>query len=97
MTPRVLIFHSVQIDVEVLYKQATNELLKAQLNSLYEIIRFSNPISNNKLNDLEIKIQSKIEALKLTVSNDNIEDSLLLIKDLSMFFIERNKKCMLMI
>lgn len=81
---------SLQVDVEILADAATDPEIKLALTKLAEAIRFSDPMSNESLADLEATITDKINELKATniqLENIAIVESLLT---------ERNKKTKLL-
>lgn len=77
----------LQADIELLADNESDAAVKAALTQLAEKIRFSDPMSNEQLADLENKISTKVAELK-TVSN-----KLEIITELNSLLDERNKKC----
>ena len=77
----------LQADIELLADNETDADVKTALTQLAEKIRFSDPMSNEQLADLENKISTKIEELKTTSSKLEI------ITELNSLLEERNKKC----
>ena len=75
------------VDVEMLYESEENADSKAALKKLAEDIRFSDPMSNELLGELESRICAKVDELKIT------EDKLALISEIVLLIKERNKKC----
>ena len=84
---KVFYIRELQADIELLADNETNADVKKALTQLAEKIRFSDPMSNEQLADLEDKISTKIEELKTTSSQLEI------ITDLNSLLDERNKKC----
>ena len=84
---KVFYIRELQADIELLADNETNADVKTALTQLAEKIRFSDPMSNEKLADLEDKISTKIEELKTTSSQLEI------ITELNSLLDERNKKC----
>lgn len=84
---KVLCTRELQADVELLADNEDDAEVKSALTQLAEIIRFSDPMSNEQLEDLENKISVKIAELK-TAAN-KVE----LIIELTSLLDERNKKC----
>lgn len=78
---------SLQADVELLAETETDAKIKAAFAQLAEKIRFSDPMSNEQLADLENKISAGVAELK-TASNKPE-----LITELNLLLDERNKKC----
>lgn len=77
----------LQANVELIAEAETDNETKTMLKQLAEKIRYSDPVSNEKLADLESRISAKAEGLKTA---DNIIES---ISELNMLLDERNKKC----
>ena len=84
---KVFYIRELQADIELLADNETNADVKTALTQLAEKIRFSDPMSNEQLADLEGKISIKIEELKTTSSQLEI------ITELNSLLDERNKKC----
>lgn len=84
---KVFYIRELQADIELLADNETNADVKTALTQLAEKIRFSDPMSNEQLADLEDKISTKIEELKTTSSQ------LQIITELNSLLDERNKKC----
>jgi len=83
---KVFYIRELQADIELLADNETNADVKKALTQLAEKIRFSDPMSNEQLADLEDKISTKIEELKTTSSQLEI------ITELNSLLDERNKK-----
>lgn len=77
----------LQTNVELIAEAETDNETKTMLKQLAEKIRYSDPVSSEKLADLESRISAKAEGLKTA---DNIIES---ISELNMLLDERNKKC----
>ena len=83
----VFYIRELQADIELLADNESDAAVKTALTHLAEKIRFSDPMSNEQLADLEDKISTKIEELKITSSQLEI------ITELNSLLDERNKKC----
>ena len=84
---KVFYIRELQADVELLADAEANSDIKTALTQLAEKIRFSDPISNGQLADLENKISTKVADLKTTPSKMEI------ITEINTLMDERNKKC----
>lgn len=84
---KVFYIRELQADVELLFNNENDVAVKTALSQLTEKIRFSDPMSNEQLADLESKISNKVVELK-TASN-----KLEIITELNSLLDERNKKC----
>lgn len=84
---KVFYIRELQADIELLADNESDAAAKTALTQLAEKIRYSDPMSNEQLADLENKISTKVAELK-TVSN-KVE----IITELNSLLDERNKKC----
>ena len=87
---KVFYIKSLQVDIEMLASAETNADTKMALTKLAEKIRFSDPMSNEVLADIEAEITAKVKELKTA------ENKAELIKVLDSFITERNKKAKLL-
>ncbi|MBP3307918.1 MAG: hypothetical protein J6L90_00595 [Clostridia bacterium] len=74
-------------DIEMLAERECDKETKGALISLAEEVRFSDPMSDEMLCELEARINGKVEEMKVA------EDKRPLIKEISLLLTERNKKC----
>ena len=84
---KVFYIRELQADIELLADNESDAVVKTVLTQLAEKIRFSDPISNEQLADLENKISTKVAELKTT------SNKLEIITELNSLLDERNKKC----
>ena len=77
----------LQIDVELLAKAETDPETKTSLTKLAERIRYSDPLSDDSLDELEGIISSKIHELKTSTARGD------LISEIGILLSERNAKC----
>ena len=80
----------IQCDVELLANAETNTETKKSLEDLAEKIRFSDPMSNEKLKPIEEKIAEKITELKSS------NTKMVLIGEIDALLTERNSKTKLL-
>ncbi len=83
---KVFYIRELQADVEMLAEQEQNPEIKTSLTKLAEKIRYSDPMSNVALADLEAKIREKVTALRTA------DYKLEIIAELDLLLTERNKK-----
>ena len=83
---KVFYIKALQVDVEMLASNETDSETKVALTKLAEKIRFSDPMSNDALADLETEIAAKIKELKTAENKTEI------ITVLDSLIAERNKK-----
>lgn len=87
---KVFYIKSLQVDIEMLANTETDSDTKMALTKLAEKIRFSDPMSNDALSDLEAEITAKVKELKTAENKAEI------ITVLDSLVIERNKKAKLL-
>lgn len=84
---KVFYVREIQADIELLADNESDAAVKTALTHLAEKIRFSDPMSNEQLADLENKIS--IKAAELKTASSKLE----IITELNSLLDERNKKC----
>lgn len=89
---KVFYTKALQVDVELLAKEAPEGSIKNTLNDLAQKIRFSDPMSHEQLAPLEEKLALLVEEMKSAHENDMLELILAANKVLN----ERNAKCKLL-
>lgn len=77
----------LQVDVELLVGAETDTATKSALMQLAEKIRYSDPMSDGRLADIEDRITEKISELKTAT------DKTIIINELNSLLDERNRKC----
>lgn len=80
----------LQADVELLASTETDTVIKSALMHLAEKIRYSDPMSDEQLADIEDRITVKIAELKSSA------DKVKIINELNSLLDERNRKCKLL-
>ena len=83
----VFYIRELQADIELLADNESDAAVKTALTQLAEKIRYSDPMSNEQLADLENKISTKVAELKTAPNKAEI------ITELNSLLDERNKKC----
>ena len=83
---KVFYIKALQVDVEMLASAETDSDTKVALTKLAEKIRFSDPMSNDSLADIESEITDKVKELKSAVNKAEI------ITIIDSLITERNKK-----
>ena len=87
---KVFYIKSLQVDIEMLASTETDDGTKIALTKLAEKIRFSDPMSDEALVDLEAEISAKVKELKTAENKAEI------ITVLDSLITERNKKAKLL-
>lgn len=83
---------SVLVDIEMLMDGCTDPELKASLRKLSETVKYSDPISNEAVADVEQRIMRKISELRINIDDNQIADAKQSCADLERLYVERNKK-----
>lgn len=83
----------LQIDAEMVAESTNNTEVKENFIKLAEQIRYSDPMSNDALSDLEEQIAYTITQAKTSVSMNDSETALSLCRKATLLLTERNKKC----
>ena len=81
------------VEAEILIPKVRSNDIRKECQIVYEAIRFSDPMSDVALNDVEEKISKCFKEFKVNVEKDDIEKSQALSKELQNLIIERNAKC----
>lgn len=84
------------IDLENLKEQAMSDPIKAEVKKVYEAVRYSDPISNDALADLESQIVEKYDALTQAVAQGNLGMVQAVAGEMIILINNRNKKCKLL-
>ena len=84
---KVNFIRQLKSEVELLIQNESDPDVKAELNRLADTIRYSDPMSNDKLHDLEAEIMSLI--IELRHSGNKLQEA----KRISRLLDERNSKC----
>lgn len=87
--------YSLTAEAELLAKQVSDADLQKELTSLYEAIRYSDPVSTLEVAEVDSRIRGEMDVLKAAVTlNDagNIHES---VQKVSLLIAERNQKCKL--
>ena len=83
---------SVLVDIEMLMDGCTDPELKVALRKLSETVKYSDPISNDAVADVEQRIMRKISELRINIDDNQITDAKQSCADLERLYVERNKK-----
>lgn len=84
------------VEAENILARATTDEIKAEINRVYEAFRFSDPMSNPKLEDIEQEIDNNLKELKKAVTNNDNFKVVDIANKLLLLIKERNNKCKLL-
>lgn len=83
----------ITLDAEMLMTSASTPEIKSEIKKVYEAFRFSDPMSNDALDDVEGRIQNQFNLLQEVVITEDAEKTSQIAKDLLSLIDYRNKKC----
>lgn len=84
---------TITVDAQNLINRANAPMLKKQCKKIYEALRYSDPMSNAALADVEQRIKEEFDALTDAVIADDLVATESSVKELSTLINERNNKC----
>lgn len=87
---KVAAIKTLNIDVDVLIPQVSDPALKKALKKVSETVKYSDPISNDAVADIEDQIMQSMNALRVYIENDNNEEAITTCKDIEVLFLQRN-------
>ena len=83
----------LRADTEMLASKCQNPVLKAECQKFAEAVRFSDPMSNDALFELEKELALAVSDCDHAISQQNDEEAFALLKKANTILQERNKKC----
>ncbi len=83
----------LRVDADMLCEYCSDSEAKKRFKKFAEAVRYSDPVSNDALTELEKEISSLVEKAKAALSADDIPTALTYCGDAEIILIERNKKC----
>ncbi|MDO5477546.1 MAG: hypothetical protein Q4G23_00090 [Clostridia bacterium] len=84
------------VDADMLVEQTEAPELKKVFSELRDQIRYSDPVSNEQLADLEGRLASQVDTIKVNMTCGNTEGALDSCKQAMLLLSERNRKCKLL-
>ena len=87
---------SLTVDIDSLLARAASSEMSEELKKVYEVVRYSNPMSNDALSGIESSITIKVSELSECVGKADIEGVKVLVKEINILLNDRNKKCKLL-
>lgn len=81
---------TLTVDVDVFIPQVSDPTLKKALKKLSETIKYSDPMSNAAVADIEDQIMQNVNALRINIENSNNVEAIQACKDLEVLFLQRN-------
>ena len=84
---------TITVDAQNLMNRANAPMLKEQCKKVYEALRYSDPMSNVALADVEQRIKEEFGALTDAVIADDLDATEISVKEMKALIAERNSKC----
>ena len=78
------------VDVDVFIPQVNDPALKKSLKKLSETIKYSDPISNAAVADIEEQIMQTVNELRINIENSRNAEAIQTCKDIEVLFMQRN-------
>ncbi len=89
---KVVDHKSTLVDIEMIRESCTDPELKELLRRLCETVKYSDPMTNEAVADVEQRIKMKISELRMSVYDNQIDFAKRTCADLERLYIERNRK-----
>lgn len=83
---------AILIDIEMLKERCEDPQLKEKLRKLSETVKYSDPMSNDLVKDVEHNILEKVHELRIYLEENQIEEASNACRELELLYMERNKK-----
>jgi len=84
---KVSYIREIQTDIEIAAERESDSAIKQKILKLAEKVRYSDPISSDKLSELEKRISDKVKEI------NNADDKSAIVDEIELLLLERNKKC----
>lgn len=78
------------VDVDVFIPQVSDPTLKKALKKLSETIKYSDPMSNAAVTDIEGQIMQTVNELRINIENNKNTEAIQTCKDIEVLFMQRN-------
>lgn len=92
VTEKVRGLKTVLVDVETLAAASEDLQLRAALTRLADTVRYSDPMSNEAVADVEQRILGKLSELRIYTYHKQVDEAMESCKQLELLYLERNKK-----
>lgn len=83
---------SVLVDIELMRDSCSDPELKEALRKLSETVKYSDPITNDSVANVEQRIIQKASELRINIDDGQIADAMQTCGELERLYVERNKK-----
>lgn len=87
---------SLTVDIDSLLARAVSSEMSEELKKVYEVVRYSDPMSNDALSGVEAQITLKVNELSEGVEKSDIDMVKKNAREVQILLNDRNKKCKLL-
>lgn len=81
---------TLNVDVDILIPQVSDPSVKKALKKLSETVKYSDPISNDAVADIEEQIMQYMNTLRVYIENNSNAEAVSACKDIEVLFLQRN-------
>lgn len=93
---KVYFVKSIAVDLSMVANKISDETAKKLVNKIAETAKYSDPMSSPSLAGLEAQISIKVEELKNSTDENDVEKITTVANKIEELFTERNEKCKLL-
>lgn len=86
----VAAIQTLKVEIEVLVPQVSDPALKNALKKVCETVKYSDPMSNDAVADIENQIMQTVNELRVYIDNNNNAEAIRKCKDIEVLFLQRN-------
>jgi len=92
---KVVKLKSVKVDIDILLESCPDPDLKSKLRKLSETVKYSDPMTNDAIADVEERIRQKVSELRIYCENNEFVEAKKACSALELLYVERNKKLLI--
>lgn len=81
---------TLNVDIDVLIPQVSDPSLKKALKKVSETVKYSDPMSNEAVAEIEQQIMQMVNELRIHIENNNNAEAVQACKDVEVLFLQRN-------
>ena len=81
---------TLNVNIDVLIPQVSDINLKNALKKVSETIKYSDPMSNEAVAEIEEQIMQTVNMLRINIENNNNVEAIQICKDIEVLFLQRN-------
>lgn len=81
---------TLNVNIEVFIPQVSDPALKKALKKVSETVKYSDPMSNEAVADIEEQIMQTVNELRINIEHNNNAEAIQICKDMEVLFLQRN-------